>query len=230
VLAAAAVLMVFGSLSAGEFSSIIGLVIGGVCIAIVSGSQRLLGLFAAATAVGVVVLWPVINQRLLGFQSASGLPSSWTGRLYNLRTYYWPTLFSDWNWVLGVRPSARVVVPSQAAGYVWIESGYSWLVWGGGIPLLGTFAYFAVVTARSAWQAARTGRDARSVAGIAVFTAVIVIVLLMSFDPHLTYRGSSDEFFFLIALAAPRYRRGEPVPAATRRSPPTQAVMTEVRT
>jgi putative peptidoglycan lipid II flippase len=230
MLAAAAVLMVFGSLAAGEFSSAIGLVVGAVCIALVYGSPRLLGLFAAAMAVGAIVLWPVISQRLLGFQSASGLPVSWTSRLYNLRTYFWPTLFSDWNWLLGVRPAARIPVPSQAGGYVWIESGYTWLLWGGGIPLLASYAFFTVVTAREAWQAARSGRDARSVAGVAVFTAVIVFALLMIFDPHLTYRGSADELFFLIALAAPRNRRPEPVPVAMRLSAPIRAVMTEVRT
>ena len=230
ILVAAAALMVFGVVSAGEFSSAIGLVVGAVCIALVSRSPRLLGLFAAAAAVGAIILWPVISQRLLGFQSASGLPNSWVIRLYNLRTYFWPTLFSDWNWVLGVRPAARVVVPSQAGGYVWIESGYTWLLWGGGIPLLASYVYFTVVTARGAWQAARAGRDARSVAGIAVFTAVMVVAVLMIFDPHLTYRGSADDFFFLIALAAPRNRRAEPVPVAPRRSPRTRAVMTEVRT
>lgn len=230
VLAAAAALMVFGALSAGEFSSFIGLVVGVVCIALVSGSPRLLGLFAVATAVGALILWPVISQRLLGFQSASGLPDSWTVRLYNLRTYFWPTLFSDWNWVLGVRPAARIPVPSQAAGYVWIESGYTWLFWGGGIPLLASYAFFTVVTAWGAWQAARAGRDARSVAGIAVFTAVIVVLLLMTFDPHLTYRGSADDLFFLIALVVPRNRRPEPVPVAPRLSPHTRSAMTEVRT
>ena len=230
VLAAAATLMVFGVLSAGEFSTAIGLVAAVICIAIVSGSPRLLGLFAAAAAVGVVILWPVISQRLLGFQSASGLPDSWIGRLYNLRTYFWPTLSSDWNWVLGVRPAARIPVPSQAAGYVWIESGYTWLLWGGGIPLLASYAFFTVVTARAAWQAARAGRDARSVAGIAVFTMVIVIVLLMILDPDLTLRGSGDDLFFLIALATSRNRRSEPVPVVPRLSPRIRPVTTEVRT
>jgi putative peptidoglycan lipid II flippase len=230
VLAAAAALMVFGVFSAGEFSTAIGLLVGMVCIALVSGSPRLLGLFAAAAAVGLIILWPVVSQRLLGFQSASGLPDSWTGRLYNLRTYFWPTLFSDWNWLLGVRPGARIVVPSQAAGFVWIESGYTWLLWGGGIPLLASYAFFTVVTARGAWQAAWAGRDARSIAGIAVFTAVIVLALLMILGPDLTYRSSADDFFFLIALAAPRNRHPEPVPVAPRLSPHIRAGMTEVRT
>jgi hypothetical protein len=134
----------------------------------------------------------------------SGLPQSWTKRLQNLETFFWPKLFSDWNFILGVRPSARIPV---VGGYVWIESGYTWLLWGGGIPLLASFVFFVCVTAARGWQAARGGRDARSVAGIAVFVAVIVITVLMSFDPHLTFEGSADEFFILIALAAPRDRR-----------------------
>jgi len=230
ILAAAAALMILAVVSAGEFSTAIGLVVAVVCVAIVSGSPRLLGLFAAAVAVGAVILWPVISQRLLGFQSASGLPSSWLGRLYNLRTFFWPTLFSDWNWVLGVRPDARVFVPSPSGGfYVWIESGYTWLLWGGGMPLLASYAFFTVVTAREAWQAARTGRDARSVAGIAVFTMVIAMVVLMILDPDLTLRGSGDDFFFLIALAASRNRRIQPVPVVQRFSPRIRPVTTEVR-
>ena len=230
VLAATAALMVFGVISAGQFTGVIGLVVGVVCIALVLRQPRLLGLFVAASAVGAIILWPVISRRLLGFQSASHTPVSWTTRLYILRTYFWPTLFSRLNWLLGVRPAARVPVPTQVTGYVWIENGYTWLLWGGGILLLASFAFFVVVTARSAWQVARAGRDAQSVAGVAAFTAVIVISVLMISDPHLTYRGSADELFFLIALAAPRARRAAPVPVTRRLAPPIRAVMTEVRT
>ena len=206
-LTAAAALMLFGTLGAGEFAGAIGLVVSLVCVAIVSGSARLLALFVPAVGVGGWIMWPVIGTRLLGFQSASGLPVSWLGRLQNLETFFWPKLFSDWNFVLGVRPAAVVVTVSYTTSQVWIESGYTWLLWGGGIPLLLSFLFFVYVTAKRGWHTARGGHDARSVAGAAVFVAVIIIAVLMVLDPHLTYRGSGDELFFLIALMAPRDRR-----------------------
>jgi murein biosynthesis integral membrane protein MurJ len=207
VLLTAAVLMLFGALAAGEYSGAIGLVVGVICIAIVSGSPKLLAWFVPAVTVGGFVVWPVISIRLSGFQSASGLPDSWLGRLNNLETYFWPRLFSDWNFVLGVEPSARISIVSFSGNTVWIESGYTWLLWGGGIPLAASFLFFSYVTVKRGWQTAWGARDARSVAGVAVFVAVIVIVILMVFDPHLTYRGSADEFFCLIALTVARDRR-----------------------
>src|SRR6266536_3500295 len=182
-----------------------GLGIGVVCIAMVTNTPRLLTLFVPAGLVAWQALRPVISRRLSGFQSVSGLPASWTGRLQNLRGYFWPRLFSDWNFLLGVRPSARVPVPAQATGYVWIESGYTWLLWGGGIPLLASFLFFVHTVVRTGWVAARRGRDAASVAGIALFVAVIVTTVLMAFDPHLTYRGSADLLFALLALAEARH-------------------------
>ncbi len=210
-LAVAAALFVFGALSAGEFSSAIGLVIGVSCIAIVTNTPRLLTLFVPAGLIASQALRPVISRRLSGFQSASGLPASWTGRLQNLRGYFWPKLFSDWNFLLGVRPSARIPVAAQATGYVWIESGYTWLLWGGGIPLLASFLFFVQTVVKTGWVAARRGRDAASVAGIAAFVAVIVTTVLMAFDPHLTYRGSANLLFALLALAESRHnsREGE---------------------
>src|SRR5205823_2561055 len=145
-------------------------------------------------------------------------------RLQNLQTYFWPTLSAHGNFVLGVRPGARIAVPTQITGYVWIESGYTWLLWGGGIPLLAGFLFFVYAVARRGCEAAR-GRDGRSVAGIAVFAAIFVITTLMLFDPHLTYRGSADDFFFLLALAAPR---GRPPDAADAEHRTPELVMTEV--
>jgi hypothetical protein len=208
-LAAAGLLFVMGALSAGEFSSAIGLVVGIVCLATVARVPRLLTVFMPGAAGAAYALRPVIGKRLSGFQSASGLPTSWIGRLQNLQDYFWPKLFSDWNWVLGVGPAARIQVATQLNGYVWIESGYTWLLWGGGIPLLASYLFFGYAVARRGWQATRGGSDGRSVAGMAAFTAIFVIVVLMAFDPHLTYRGSADAFFFLLALAAPRAFPGQ---------------------
>ena len=94
VLAAATAVLVMGALSAGEFSSAIGLLAGVFCIAIVIRQPRLLWTVGPAALVAGYALWPVISRRLSGFESASGLPVSWTGRLTNLQTYFWPKLFS----------------------------------------------------------------------------------------------------------------------------------------
>jgi hypothetical protein len=201
LLASTGLLFIIGALSAGEFSSAIGLVVGICAIALVTSYPRLLSIFVPITGVAIVVLRPVIAARLRGFDSVSGLPVSWTGRLENLQHYFWPKLFSNWNYLLGVRPSARVPVSYQATGYVWIESGYTWLLWGGGIPLLASFIYLVRVALRSSWFEARYRRGAPSVAALAVFVAVTVMSVLMIFDPHLTYRGAAEELFALLALA-----------------------------
>jgi hypothetical protein len=200
-------LLVFATLAAGQFSGAIGLVVGMGALALVTGSVALLGFFGLLTGVGALAVWPVIAERLHGFSLASGMPASWVGRLHNLRTYFWPELFAHGNVLLGVRPSARVPVASQASGWVWIESGYTWLLWGGGIPLLGCFLFFSYVVAARGWALARARHDAVGAAGAATFVTVLVIAVLMAFDPHLTYRGSADAAFALIALTAATAQR-----------------------
>lgn len=200
LVAAAIALFMLGTLSAGETSTVIGLMVAVLGMVALTGSGWLLAYFVPAAAAASLVMRPVIDRRLSGFQSAFGLPPSWIGRLQNLETYFWPPLFSHWNFVLGVRPAARVSVASQISGYVWIESGYTWLLWGGGIPLLASFVLFVYASLRTSWAAAREAVGATSVAGFAAFVAVIVMVALMVFDPHLTYRGAGDAMFFLLAL------------------------------
>jgi len=220
LLAGSAGLLVLGALSAGEFSGVIGLLVGIVCIAAVTNSARLLKVLVPAGLMGSVLVWPVLAIRLGGFQSLSGLPISWTERVQNLQNYFWPQLFSDWNFVLGVRPAARVAVATQGTGYVWIESGYTWLLWGGGIPLFASFVFFVVAMAKRGWRTARGSAGAAGIAGTATFVAVVVTAVLMVFDPHLTYRGSGDAMFILAALAATRMGRPDDARAVNRQQEP----------
>jgi hypothetical protein len=195
-------LLVAATLAAGEFSSAIGLVVGAVTLVVVTQSAVLCTSFACLAVGGTLAVWPVVERRLHDFQSASGLPVSWIGRLHNLRTYFWPQLHSPTNVLLGVRPSARVHVPFQATGWVWIESGYTWLLWAGGIPLLASFVFFVYATVSRAWAVARGSPGVAGVAATGTLVGVVVTTVLMTLDPHLTYRGSADQLFALLALTA----------------------------
>jgi hypothetical protein len=99
-----------------------------------------------------------------------------------------------------------VVATDQEYGYVWIESGYTWLLWGGGIPLLLSYLAFAWASIRKGWAYARRP-DVSGVAGTAVAAVMCSQVFLMLFDPHLTYRGSGDMLFLILALVRVLPRR-----------------------
>jgi peptidoglycan biosynthesis protein MviN/MurJ (putative lipid II flippase) len=198
-LAGLAVLYVLGVFAAAEFATVIGLVLAVAALLVLTRYIRLAAYAVPVAVLGGVLLWPVLSTRLAGFQSSSGLPQSWLLRIINLRTYFWPVLFSDNNWILGVRPSARIINPTRSGGFVWIESGYTWLLWAGGIPLLASYFAFVVSVLRRGWAFARRA-DPAGVAGTAVAAAMCAQVAVMLLDPHLTYRGSGDELFMILAL------------------------------
>jgi hypothetical protein len=131
-------------------------------------------------------------------------------------------VFSDHNWIFGVRPAARVATSSRQYGYVWIESGYIWLLWGGGIPLLASYLGFAAVAIRRGWRYMRRA-DTAGVAATAVTVVVCAQLVLMAFDPHLTYRGSGDAVFMMLALA--RVLPGKRTPASEKQHPQGRAAV-----
>lgn len=209
-LAPIAILLIVGTLASGQFSAAIGLLVAMIVIGLVSRRGDLPILFGL---VGVAALWvlrPVIAHRLSGFDRVSGLPESWEGRLHNLQAYFWPRLFSDHNYLLGVQPSARVPGPdSLAVPWIWIESGYTWLLWGGGVPLLISYWVFVIAAVRRDWRLAQRP-DTFGSAATAALVGVVVVTVLMLFDPHITYRGAADLLFSLLAIAATAAARAEP--------------------
>jgi hypothetical protein len=202
VLVAISLLLAAGALGSGQFSGVIALLLSVVAVGWVSGQfARAFAVVAPAGALGALLLWPVIQTRLSGFDSPEGLPHSWVGRLENLRTYFWPELFSDWSFVLGVRPSSRLAASESWRDWIWIESGHTWLLWAGGLPLFAAFTAFVWIALRDLSRVALRRSDAIGVAGIAGFAAVCVLTALMVLDQHLTLRGSADLLFPLLALA-----------------------------
>lgn len=208
LLVALAMLFAFGVIAAGEYSSVIGLGVALAVLVLLTGSGRLVAYAVPVAAAGAVLLRPVIENRLAGFQSAYGVPVSWLGRLRNLRTYFWPELASDHNWVFGVRPAARVPAAHEQFGWVWIESGYTWLLWGGGLPLLAAYVIFVAVALWRGWPLARRHPGVAGVAATGVVAAVAANVVLMLLDPHLTYRGAGDALFMTLALM--HHREADP--------------------
>jgi hypothetical protein len=216
-----AALYALGVVAAAEFSTVIGLVVAFTALVAITRSARLAASAIPVAVFGGVLLWPVISTRLGGFNTPSGLPVSWTGRLYNLRTYFWPVLFSDNNWILGVRPASRIALESKRFGYVWIESGYTWLLWAGGIPLLASYIAFVGAVLRKCWTYMQRA-DTAGIAATAVTVAVCAQIVLMVFDPHLTYRGSGDSLFLILGLV--RKLPGRPTSAGTRDQPVATAL------
>jgi hypothetical protein len=208
ILAAAAGLFVFGALASGQFVGVLVLLVGVAAVGFITNRVGWIARWTLRVAVVAgIALERVLQRRLSGFHSASGLPPSWTGRYDNLKTYFWPELTSHFNWLLGVRPAARVPSPDPSRVWVYIESGYTWLLWTGGIPLLVAFFFYVRTALRTVAQIARTRFDAIGVAACASFAAIWVIAVSMIFDPHLTLRGSADLSFPLLALACTEYGR-----------------------
>lgn len=201
-LTTAAGVSVFGCIASAQFSAVIGLGVALLTIGVVTGRAfKLMTALLPAALAGAVFFWPLIERRLGSFGGPEGLPPSWAGRLYNLERFVWPELTSGFNWLVGVRPSARIAAPEPWRDWIYIESGYAWILWTGGLPMLAAFAWFVWTAFRSLAPVLRSEQEPMRVAAAAATVGLAAIVTLMLFDPHLTMRGSADLFFALLALA-----------------------------
>jgi hypothetical protein len=197
-------LIFLGILGTGQFSAWFELIIVVLVVAKTEGQMRvLLKWMAPVSIVGAVIAWPVVSTRLAGFGSAghSLLPQSWQGRIDNLTNFYIPRL-AHFRWVGGVRPDTVLPAPETWRDVIYLESGYLWLFWVGGIPLVLGFLWLLRNAFRVSRQVAKTRADDIGVAAVATRAALWCLLILSLIDPHLTLRGGADLFFCLLGLAA----------------------------
>ncbi len=201
--AASSLIFICGIIASGEFSSFIGLGVALLAFGLASG--RLSVLLARAIPSAVIAstaLWFVVANRLQSVHLASSaLPPSWIARWNNLQTFFFPELLSGLNWLWGVRPAPRIAAPEHWRQFVYIESGYVWLLWIGGLPFLVAFLFFAWTSGHHLWRVARSAIDEVASVAMAAFCYLIALLVLMLLDPHLTLRGSADLFFPLLGLS-----------------------------
>ena len=216
-------LCIGGVIGSGQVTGIIALTVGVCAFAVVNGGAvSIVKRLTPMMLLAVVLLWPLIAQRLdqfdgyevsstqrdaIEFYEPEDQPhalwelnpgSSWDYRIYNLRTYFFPEFAEPSNIIWGVRPEARVPAIELWREWVWIESGYVWLLWIGGLPYVLAFVLFVVGGLYEYRKSARrlTGLSSK-IAGV-VFSGIAILGVAQGFDPHLTLRGTADILFPLM--------------------------------
>jgi hypothetical protein len=204
--------VVLGILGTGQFSAWIAAFVVVIVVARSEGEMaRLAAWMVPIGVVGALVAGPVVAQRLAGFSGPQGLPPSWLGRYDNLVHFFLPML-GNFRWVLGVRPDSVIPAPETWRDVIYLESGYLWFFWVGGIPLLLGFCWFARAAFRHTKLVLARRHDDIGVAAVAARSAMWCLVFLSIIDMHLTLRGGGDLFFILLGLSA-NLNVPEPIPA-----------------
>ena len=202
------------AVASGQVTGVLGLLVAAVAAGWAVGRLARTALVTGSVALAAgLAVWPVVAQRIERLDPRTGLPVSWTGpsgRWANLTTHVWPRLAEDGNWLFGVQVSGRIPAPEPWRQWIYIESGYTWLLWNGGLPLLAAFVVLVALGFRAAVSLARGGVGVEAVVGVGTLTALSVLIVLMVTDPHLSMRGAADLFFPLLAMTAGRHAARRP--------------------
>lgn len=183
----------------GQVTGILALLLIGVALGALTGRLRLLTLIAALVLpLAVAAMWPVLRLRVV--DSSAWVPRSWMVRWGNLRQLYLPELDRNYQWALGVRPNSTLPAPEVWRDVVYLESGYLWLLWVGGIPFVAAFLHFARTALAAMRRVARSRTDAVGSAALAAWAALVAMSVLTVIDMHLTMRGEADLAYILLAL------------------------------
>lgn len=145
-----------------------------------------------------LVAMPIIEQRLADSAGRSVIPQSWLIRWANVTELYWPSI-SDGGWIIGVDPDTVLVPPDTWRAEVFLESGYLWMLWVGGLPLLLCFCGFLI----AAWRSCNveTTDPTIEVARVTARCAIVFMVVFNIIDPHLSLRGGADLLYVLVPAA-----------------------------
>ncbi len=201
IFAGASGLYFLAAMATGQLSTLIACFLALVIAMVANRFSRYLGLLPLVGGIGLVALWPVFKKRLDEFQGFDELPRSWADRLANVERFFLPELRADDNWLWSVRPETTAESELIVTGKVFLESGYLAMLWIGGIFLLGAVVWFQITALRTSWQRVRRADPWLAACATGAFVGFLATAVLMLIDSHLTFRGSADLLYTVLALS-----------------------------
>ncbi|MFI0469656.1 hypothetical protein ACH347_36790 [Saccharopolyspora sp. 5N102] len=197
------VLLGAGVLASGQFSTWISALVAGVLILRrYPQARQQVARYLPIVGIAALVGAPAFLGRMADFTQGYTVPRSWLGRWDNLTTFYLPQL-ADGHFVLGISPDSVLTAPETWRDYIYLESGYLYFLWVGGIPLLIGFVWLSVAVLRGVSRlAARPGSVGACAATLEVAWWMVLVLSLI--DIHLAVRGFGDLLFVLLAIMSGR--------------------------
>ncbi len=201
----AGIAMVTGILLTAELSILICLVVGLVVMGVQYGrSRKMLTWFAIATAIAIIVVGPVLAQRLgdqFGYVAGSSKTTSIEPQTVAFRQNIWTQQYLP---AIAERPLTGYGTQLPATiQWPYPESQYVGILIEGGYPLLVMYVLLVVGMLVQANRAARSPDTLQRAIGRALLISVVSLILLGITWPFLSNGGMPQVLWCLFALATP---------------------------